>query len=337
MTVSGLDTPFDNPPRLPTLSNQTVNVSSADDFAPNPRLSLLSYHRCRPRPSPHQAVNVSSIDKPTDRRSCSTSSSTSSQTLVGTDTPRIHNPRPRYFYNSRHRFNIADSLKTMNQELLRPKNWVLSTISNSKKEFGELPTIDISMIGVAPFNTLVQRESHAKNMEIFSILICDIEKALAPKSTTDPAKKLPIEYHDFLNVFSRADSDILSLHRPYDHKIPLMEEKTLPWGPLYSMSQDELKVLKKYLEEHLSKGFIRASSSPAASPVLFARKPGGGLRFCVDYRQLNAMTIKNRYPLPLIKETLERICKAKIYSKIDIIATFNRLCMQQGEEWKTAF
>ena len=103
------------------------------------------------------------------------------------------------------------------------------------------------------------------------------------------------------------------------------------------MSQDELKVLKKYLEEHLSKGFIRASSSPAASPVLFARKPGGGLRFCVDYRQLNAMTIKNRYPLPLIKETLERICKAKIYSKIDIIAAFNRLRMQQGEEWKTAF
>ena len=111
-----------------------------------------------------------------------------------------------------------------------------------------------------------------------------------------------------------------------------MEEKTPPWGPLYSMSQDELKVLKKYLEEHLSKGFIRASSSPAASPVIFARKPEGGLRFCVDYRQLNAMTIKNRYPLPLIKETLERICKAKIYSKIDIIAAFNRLRMQQGEE-----
>lgn len=103
------------------------------------------------------------------------------------------------------------------------------------------------------------------------------------------------------------------------------------------MSQDELKYLKKYLEEHLDKGFIRASFSPAASPVLFARKPGGGLQFCVDYRQLNAMTIKNQYPLPLIKETLERICKAKIYSKINIIAAFNYLRMQQGEEWKTAF
>ncbi len=116
-----------------------------------------------------------------------------------------------------------------------------------------------------------------------------------------------------------------------------MEDKTPSWGPLYSISQDELKVSKKYLEKNLSKGFIRANSSPVASPVLFARKPGGGLRFCINYRQLNAMTIKNRYPLPFIKETLERICKAKIYSKIDIIAAFNHLRMQQGEEWKTAF
>ena len=103
------------------------------------------------------------------------------------------------------------------------------------------------------------------------------------------------------------------------------------------MSQDELKVLKKYLEENLNKGFIRASCSSTTSLVLFARKLEGGLRFCVDYKQLNAMTIKNQYPLSLIKETLERICKVKIYSKIDIIAAFNRLRMQQREEWKTAF
>ena len=332
MTISGLDTPFDNHPRLPTLFDQTVNVSSTDDFAPNPRLCSLSYYCCCRCPSPHQAVNVSSIDKPTDRRSHSTSLSTSSQTRVGTDTPWIHNPRPRYSYNSRHRLNIADSLKTINQELLRPKDWVSSTVPNSKKKFAELQTIDISMIRAAPFNTLVQQVSHAKNMEIFSISICDIEKALAPKSTTDLAKKLPTGYHDFLNVFSHADSDILLPHRPYDHKIPLIEEKTLPWGLLYSMSQDELKMIKKYLEEHLSKGFIRASSSPVTSPVLFARKLEGGLRFCVNYRQLNAMTIKNRYLLPLIKETLKCICKAKIYSRIDIIAAFNCLCMQQEEE-----
>ena len=293
VTVSGLDTPFDNSPCLLTLSDQIVNVSSADDFTPNPHPCSLSYHRCCPCPSSHQAVNVSSIDKPTNRRSRSMSSSTSSQTSVGTDIPRIHNPHSHYSYNSRHHLNMADSLKTMNQELLRPKDWVSSTVSNSKKEFVELPTIDISIIGAAAFNTLVQQASHVKNMEIFSISIRDIKKALVPKSTTDPAKKLPTEYHNFLDVFFRADSDILPPHRLYDHKIPLMEEKILPWGPLYSMSQDELKVLKKYLEENLSKEFIRASFSPAASSVLLACKPKGGLQFCVDYKQLNAMTIKN--------------------------------------------
>ena len=70
------------------------------------------------------------------------------------------------------------------------------------------------------------------------------------------------------------------------------------------MSRDELLVLRKTLTEHLDKGFIRASSSPAAAPVLFAKKPRGGLRFCVDYRALNARTKPDRYPLPLLHETL---------------------------------
>ena len=188
--------------------------------------------------------------------------------------------------------------------------------------------MDILMIEAVPFNTLVQQASHAKNMEILSISIRDIEKALAPKSTIDLTKKLPTEYHDFFNIFFRADSDILPSHRPYHHKIPLMEEKTPSWSPLYSMSQDELKILKKYLKENLNKGFIRASFSPTASPILFACKLGGGLQFCVDYRQLNTMTIKNQYLLPLIKKRLECIYKPKIYSKIDIIAAFNRLRIQ---------
>ena len=187
--------------------------------------------------------------------------------------------------------------------------------------------MDISIIGAASFNTLMWQASHAKNMEIFNISICNIEKILAPKSTTNPAKKLLTKYYDFLNAFFKADLDILPLHRLYDHKIPLIKEITPPWGLLYSISQDELKVLKKYLEENLSKEFIRASSSAATSPILFACKPESGLRFCINYKQLNAMTIKNQYLLPLMKEILERICTAKIYSKIDIITAFNCLRM----------
>ena len=94
------------------------------------------------------------------------------------------------------------------------------------------------------------------------------------------------------------------------------------------MSQDKLKVLKKYLKENPSKGFIKAHSSFAVSPKLFVRKPEGDFRLYGDYRQLNVMTIKNQYHLPLIKKTLESIAKAKIYSKIDITAPFNCLHMQ---------
>jgi hypothetical protein len=165
----------------------------------------------------------------------------------------------------------------------------------------------------------------------------DIEKALATKPEIDPATKLPPEYHDFLDVFSRRKADMLPEHRPYDHRIEVEPGKSPSFSPLYGISQNELKVLRKYLDENLSKGFIRASSSPAASPVIFVRKPSGGLRFCVDYRALNAITIKNRYPIPLIQETLDRLSKARIYTKLDIIAAFNRLRIAKGDEWLTAF
>ena len=98
------------------------------------------------------------------------------------------------------------------------------------------------------------------------------------------------------------------------------------------MSQEELAAAKAYLEENLSKGFITASTAPFASPVLFARKPNGGLRFCVDYRKLNAITKKDRYPLPLIEETLAQLTGAKIMTKLDIRHAFNRIRMATDED-----
>ena len=114
-------------------------------------------------------------------------------------------------------------------------------------------------------------------------------------------------------------------------------EKEVPWGPLYGMSRDELLVLRKTLTELLDKNWIRASSSPGGAPVLFAKKPGGGLRFCVDYRALNAITQKDRYPLPLIRETLRAMSKARWFTKVDVRAAFHRLRIKEGDEWKTAF
>jgi len=103
------------------------------------------------------------------------------------------------------------------------------------------------------------------------------------------------------------------------------------------MSRAELVVLKEWLEENMTKGFIRQSSSPFAAPLLFAKKPGGGLRFCIDYRDINSKTIKNRYPLPLIKETLDLLSKARICTKLDVRGAYNLLRVKEGDEHKLAF
>jgi hypothetical protein len=99
----------------------------------------------------------------------------------------------------------------------------------------------------------------------------------------------------------------------------------------------ELRVVKRWLDDNLAKGFIRPSKSAAASPILLAQKPGGGVRICVDYRGINNVTMKSRYPIPLIRETLDSICKATIFTKLDVIAAFNRVRIAEGHEWLTAF
>ena len=197
----------------------------------------------------------------------------------------------------------------------------------------ELPTLDVAQINAAAFTMLARRGT----CEIFSVTMADIEKALAPKPDVDPKTLLPKELYKFLPVFSKQESDQLPPHRVYDHNLVLEPNSKLPTSSLYGMSQGELQVLRKYLDDHLQKGFIRPSSSPVASPVLFVKKPGGGLRFCVDYRGLNNITVKNRYPLPLIRETLNRLSRAKYFTKLDVIAAFNRIRIKDGQEWLTAF
>ncbi|KAI1000918.1 hypothetical protein K3495_g7280 [Podosphaera aphanis] len=137
--------------------------------------------------------------------------------------------------------------------------------------------------------------------------------------------KLPSWLHQQLPAFSKLDSRVTPPHRPTDHKIVLRKGSHPLFGKLYGMSREELLALREWLQDNLSKGFIRPSSSPAASPVLFVKKSDGGLRLCMDYRALNADTIKNRYPIPLISETLDSLSKAKYFTKLDVISAFNRI------------
>jgi len=196
-----------------------------------------------------------------------------------------------------------------------------------------LKHLKIYAINSASFLRLARKKNH----DLFVIFIRDINKALKITSFIDSVMLLPLEYHDFLDVFSRELMNTLSEWRFYDHKIQLQKSKTSIFESLYDMSQDKLQVLKKYLKNNLIKDFIQVSSFFAISLILFVKKSSEELRFCVNYWSLNIMTVKNQYSLLLIRETLNRLTKIKYYIKLNIIAVFNKLRMTYENEWKIAF
>ena len=144
--------------------------------------------------------------------------------------------------------------------------------------------------------------------------------------------KVPKKFYDFLDVFDRKAAEVLSLNRTYDHKIEIDSDEPLSKSQLYLMLQFKLQKMKEYLKKNLQKGFIILSNASYASLILFAQKSNGDLRFCVDYQKLNSLTKKDQYLLPLINETLAQMTECKFITKFDIIAAFNKLCMNSGSE-----
>ena len=116
-----------------------------------------------------------------------------------------------------------------------------------------------------------------------------------------------------------------------------MEGKQPPAGHLYPLSKDELDLIKEYLDEMLRAGKIRPSKGAAGAPIFFAKPPGHRLRLVVDYRGLNAVTVKDKYPLPLMTQLMETLSSAKYFSKLDLKNGFNLIRIAKGDEWKTAF
>ena len=148
---------------------------------------------------------------------------------------------------------------------------------------------------------------------------------------------LPPEFRDFIDLISTERSKTLPSRKETDHAIDLLPDTSPPYGPIYPLSRAELKELWEYLQTNLKAGRIRPSKSPAGAPILFVPKKDGGLRLCVDYRGLNRISVKNRYPLPLVSEILDRLARAKYFSKIDVQDAYYRIRIKEGDEWKTAF
>ena len=161
-----------------------------------------------------------------------------------------------------------------------------------------------------------------------------LESSSPMKTTID---SLPSKYEDFGDVFEKKNVDRLPEHRPYDCLIFLQEGASPPFDPIYGLAEPELQALQTYLDENLEKGFIQPSKSIAVTPILFMKKKDGSLCLYVDYWGLNKITVRNRYPLPLMPELLDRLRTGRIFSKIDLRGAYNLVWIKLGDEWKPAF
>ncbi|KAL0153008.1 hypothetical protein M9458_051687, partial [Cirrhinus mrigala] len=148
---------------------------------------------------------------------------------------------------------------------------------------------------------------------------------------------LPQVYSEFAEVFSKSKATQLPPHRPWDCAIELLPNMSPPKSKVYPLSRPETLAMETYIEEALASGYIRPSTSPAAAGFFFVEKRDGGLRPCIDYRGLNNVTVKYRYPLPLVPSALEQLREARIYSKLDLRSAYNLIRIREGDEWKTAF
>ena len=242
---------------------------------------------------------------------------------------------------------LADSER---EKYIIPAKRILKPATTPKPAppMDETKPLDLAFIGAVPFQYLARQ----KDVEIFAVSMQDIENKLntismkdikyqlnkIAKTPTDPKTVVLKEYHEFLDVFLKKTSDTLSPHSKYDYQICLVKSyKNHGNSPFNKMSEPKLQFVKKFLEKHLKKGFIKASSALCSLQIMLAAKPRGDIRFYVDYRCLNKFTKKDAYPIPLIEETLAQLKNAKVFTKIDIQQAFHKLKMAANLEDLTTF
>ena len=150
--------------------------------------------------------------------------------------------------------------------------------------------------------------------------------------------KIFFDLIEYANVFSENEINELSSHREsFDHFIDLFLEKNSSFGSIYNLSENELKVLKDYIDKNLANEFIARSKFSIEASILFIKKRNDELRLCVDYRKLNAISIKDKYFISLVINILNRLKRAKIFTKLDIREAYNLIRIKFEDEWKTAF
>lgn len=238
--------------------------------------------------------------------------------------------------------NYKTKSLTVNNQLLTATQTNTSTQNNISNKKHKCQTIsmkllnksirnkqidDMYLIHFAPSETQTQRINNINN-------ILQHNNSTTDNECIEAEKEIYSEYSD---VFPNDLPIGLPPARHCDHKIELVSGSSATFSATYKMSPLELDELKKQLDDLIEHGFIQPSKSPYGAPVLFVKKKDGSMRLCIDYRALNKITIKNRYPLPRIDELLDRLYGAKYFSIIDLRSGYYQVRIAEGDVEKTAF
>lgn len=217
---------------------------------------------------------------------------------------------------------------------------VRTCIQNSKNENLDYKQCESVQINVLSAKQMA-REMKNNNTDEFYIAIVQMSEQKSTIKMNNINTELEREsskiISEYQEVFPVELPKGLPPHRLVDHTIELMPNTATPYKASYRMSPLELQEVKKQIDELLNQGYIQPSKSPYGSPVLFVKKKEGTLRMCVDYRALNKITIKNKYPLPRIDELLDRLTGAKYFSKIDLRSGYHQVRIAEQDIEKTAF
>jgi len=246
--------------------------------------------------------------------------------------------------NSKHSsWSRSTSLSSITKTKISTMLKRLVSITAQKESFS------IQSIDVASFKTLLNHSKKNK-IEIFALFMMNINREIAyntqcdlnalnvssidetTQNLEDIKAKLLLKYHEFLDVFDRAQSNKLFSHRFYNHKIELTSDSTFSRCRAYQMFSVKLLKVKKYLNENLSKKFITFSQTLYFSSILFILKANEDFRFCVNYQKLNVIFKRNRYSLSLIDEIIDKIMSCKHLTRLNIISAFNKLRMHFDSE-----
>jgi len=148
---------------------------------------------------------------------------------------------------------------------------------------------------------------------------------------------VPKQFHKWLKVFGKVESEKILVRKVWNHAIDLNNNFKASRARVYPLSRNEKEEVQKFINKHLKKGYIRPLKSPQISPVFFIEKKNKDKHMVMDYHRLNKQTVKNNYPLPLIKDLVDSMDNKRVFTKIDLRWGYNNMRIKKGDEWKAAF